>query len=101
MASILWTVLIGFIAGAIAKKLTPGRGPGGFVVRMEPTGTLRWSRGFAASGAGTVSPADLAIDDGTVAAMGVFYGTADFGEGPRAVAATGGAGDTFVAGFAP
>jgi uncharacterized membrane protein YeaQ/YmgE (transglycosylase-associated protein family) len=34
MASILWTVLIGFIAGAIAKKLTPGRGPAGLIVTV-------------------------------------------------------------------
>ena len=30
--SILWTIIIGFIAGVIAKFLTPGRDPGGFVV---------------------------------------------------------------------
>jgi uncharacterized membrane protein YeaQ/YmgE (transglycosylase-associated protein family) len=34
MTSILWTVLIGFFAGAIAKWLTPGRGPGGFFVTV-------------------------------------------------------------------
>ena len=26
----VWTILIGFIAGFIAKALTPGKGPGGF-----------------------------------------------------------------------
>lgn len=26
----LWTILIGFAAGMIAKMLTPGAGPGGF-----------------------------------------------------------------------
>ena len=30
--SILWTIIIGFIAGVIAKFLTPGRDPGGFIV---------------------------------------------------------------------
>lgn len=34
MMAFLWTVVIGFLAGAIAKKLTPGRGPGGFVVTV-------------------------------------------------------------------
>lgn len=34
MTSILWTVIIGFLAGAIAKWLTPGRGPGGFFVTI-------------------------------------------------------------------
>lgn len=28
----LWTILIGFIAGLIAKALMPGKGPGGFIV---------------------------------------------------------------------
>jgi uncharacterized membrane protein YeaQ/YmgE (transglycosylase-associated protein family) len=30
--SILWTIIIGFIAGVIAKLLTPGRDPGGFII---------------------------------------------------------------------
>ena len=34
MTSVLWTVIIGFLAGAIAKWLTPGRGPGGFFVTI-------------------------------------------------------------------
>jgi uncharacterized membrane protein YeaQ/YmgE (transglycosylase-associated protein family) len=29
---IVWTILIGFIVGVIAKLLTPGRDPGGFFV---------------------------------------------------------------------
>ena len=27
---IVWTILIGFVAGLIAKAITPGTGPGGF-----------------------------------------------------------------------
>ena len=27
---LIWTLLIGFIAGLVAKLLTPGSGPGGF-----------------------------------------------------------------------
>ena len=27
---LLWTILIGFVAGLIAKAITPGAGPGGF-----------------------------------------------------------------------
>jgi uncharacterized membrane protein YeaQ/YmgE (transglycosylase-associated protein family) len=27
---IIWTILIGFVVGLIAKLLTPGTGPGGF-----------------------------------------------------------------------
>ena len=29
---ILWTILIGFLAGALAKFLMPGKDPGGFIV---------------------------------------------------------------------
>jgi uncharacterized membrane protein YeaQ/YmgE (transglycosylase-associated protein family) len=28
----IWTILIGFIAGAVAKLLMPGKDPGGFIV---------------------------------------------------------------------
>ena len=27
---LIWTILIGFVAGLIAKVITPGAGPGGF-----------------------------------------------------------------------
>ena len=29
---ILWTIIIGFVAGVIAKFLMPGRDPGGFII---------------------------------------------------------------------
>jgi len=29
---IIWTILIGLIAGAVAKLLMPGRDPGGFII---------------------------------------------------------------------
>ena len=29
---IIWTILIGFVVGLLAKMLTPGREPGGFLV---------------------------------------------------------------------
>lgn len=29
---IIWTIIIGFIAGLIAKFLMPGRDPGGFII---------------------------------------------------------------------
>ena len=31
---ILWMIIIGFAVGAIAKLLTPGRDPGGFIVTI-------------------------------------------------------------------
>jgi uncharacterized membrane protein YeaQ/YmgE (transglycosylase-associated protein family) len=30
--SILWTIIIGFVVGFVAKLLMPGRDPGGFVI---------------------------------------------------------------------
>ncbi len=29
---LIWTILIGFVIGAIAKFLMPGRDPGGFII---------------------------------------------------------------------
>ncbi|HZW13328.1 MAG TPA: GlsB/YeaQ/YmgE family stress response membrane protein [Noviherbaspirillum sp.] len=29
---IIWTILIGFIVGLLARALTPGKDPGGFIV---------------------------------------------------------------------
>jgi uncharacterized membrane protein YeaQ/YmgE (transglycosylase-associated protein family) len=31
---ILWTIVVGFVVGAIAKLLTPGRDPGGFIITI-------------------------------------------------------------------
>jgi uncharacterized membrane protein YeaQ/YmgE (transglycosylase-associated protein family) len=28
----LWTIIIGFLAGAVAKLLMPGKDPGGFII---------------------------------------------------------------------
>ena len=32
--SIIWTLIIGLLAGIVAKLLTPGRDPGGFIITM-------------------------------------------------------------------
>ena len=32
--SIIWTILIGFIIGVVAKFLMPGRDPGGFIITV-------------------------------------------------------------------
>jgi uncharacterized membrane protein YeaQ/YmgE (transglycosylase-associated protein family) len=32
--SLIWTVVIGFLAGLVAKFLMPGRDPGGFIVTI-------------------------------------------------------------------
>jgi len=31
---ILWTIVIGFVIGLIAKLLMPGRDPGGFIITI-------------------------------------------------------------------
>lgn len=32
--SLLWTILIGFVAGALAKFLMPGKDPGGMIITI-------------------------------------------------------------------
>ncbi|MDJ0390438.1 GlsB/YeaQ/YmgE family stress response membrane protein [Roseomonas sp. E05] len=32
--SIIWTIIIGLVAGLIAKMLMPGRDPGGFIITI-------------------------------------------------------------------
>ena len=32
--AILWTILIGFLVGLVAKFLMPGRDPGGFIITV-------------------------------------------------------------------
>jgi uncharacterized membrane protein YeaQ/YmgE (transglycosylase-associated protein family) len=32
MWHLIWTILIGFVAGLIAKAITPGKGPSGFLL---------------------------------------------------------------------
>lgn len=34
LMTILWTILIGFIVGLVAKFLMPGRDPGGFIITV-------------------------------------------------------------------
>jgi uncharacterized membrane protein YeaQ/YmgE (transglycosylase-associated protein family) len=34
MFAFLWAIIIGFVAGALAKLIMPGRDPGGFIVTI-------------------------------------------------------------------
>jgi uncharacterized membrane protein YeaQ/YmgE (transglycosylase-associated protein family) len=34
MFSLLWTLIIGLVVGAVAKLLMPGKGPGGWIITM-------------------------------------------------------------------
>lgn len=44
---LIWTILIGFVAGLIAKAITPGTGPGArgaFFSRLRSASAARWRR---------------------------------------------------------
>ena len=34
MLAFIWAIIIGFVAGAVAKLIMPGRDPGGFIVTI-------------------------------------------------------------------
>ncbi len=34
MLNLLWVIIIGFVAGAVAKLIMPGKDPGGFIVTI-------------------------------------------------------------------
>lgn len=34
MLHLLWVVIIGFVAGAVAKLIMPGKDPGGFIITI-------------------------------------------------------------------
>ncbi len=34
MLSFLWAIIVGFVAGTLAKLIMPGRDPGGFIVTI-------------------------------------------------------------------
>jgi uncharacterized membrane protein YeaQ/YmgE (transglycosylase-associated protein family) len=34
MTHLLWVVIIGFVAGAVAKFIMPGKDPGGFIITI-------------------------------------------------------------------
>lgn len=52
MGHFIWSLIIGLIAGAIAKLIMPGKDPGGFVITMllgvagSFLGTFLWSMLF-------------------------------------------------------
>lgn len=58
MGHFIWSLIIGLIAGAIAKLLMPGRDPGGFVITMllgvagSFLGTFLYSMIFSANADG-------------------------------------------------
>ena len=58
--AIVWTIIIGFFAGLIAKMITPGKGPGGFFM----TAVLGIAGSIAATylgqGLGLYQPAQFA-----------------------------------------
>jgi uncharacterized membrane protein YeaQ/YmgE (transglycosylase-associated protein family) len=55
----LWTILIGFLAGVIAKFLMPGKGPEGFIITTLLGIVGSWVGGWLAGMAGMSSNVGL------------------------------------------
>ena len=59
MGSILWMIILGLIAGAIAKLIMPGRDPGGIIVTIllgiagSVVGGFLWNMLFGSDGNNT------------------------------------------------
>jgi uncharacterized membrane protein YeaQ/YmgE (transglycosylase-associated protein family) len=52
MLSILWTLIIGLVVGAIAKLIMPGKDPGGIIVTMLIGVAGAFLAGFIGQGLG-------------------------------------------------
>jgi uncharacterized membrane protein YeaQ/YmgE (transglycosylase-associated protein family) len=52
MLSILWTLVVGLVVGAIAKLLMPGKDPGGIIVTMLIGVAGAFLAGFIGQGLG-------------------------------------------------
>lgn len=66
----LWTILIGFLAGVIAKFLMPGKGPEGFIITTLLGIVGSWVGGWLAGMAG-MSP-NVGLIGSVVGAMVVL-----------------------------
>ena len=66
--SIIWTIVIGFIVGLLAKLVMPGKDPGGFIITaaLGIAGSLLASYGGRALG--------LYVGDETAGFIGAFLG---------------------------
>lgn len=74
---IIWMIIIGFIAGVIAKLLVPGRDPGGFIITtlLGIAGALL--AGFLGRTMGWYGPNDsagfIASIVGAVIILGIYH----------------------------
>ena len=55
---LIWTLIIGWIVGAIAKLLMPGKDPGGFIVTMLLGVAGAFLAGFLGRALGWYEPGD-------------------------------------------
>jgi uncharacterized membrane protein YeaQ/YmgE (transglycosylase-associated protein family) len=76
--SILWAMVVGLVIGAIAKLLTPGKDPGGFIVTMllGVGGSLvafLVGRAFGWYSGGQPGPGLIASILGAVALLAIYH----------------------------
>jgi uncharacterized membrane protein YeaQ/YmgE (transglycosylase-associated protein family) len=60
MLSILWTLVVGLVVGAIAKLLMPGKDPGGIIVTMLIGVAGAFLAGFIGQGLGWYETSEAA-----------------------------------------
>jgi uncharacterized membrane protein YeaQ/YmgE (transglycosylase-associated protein family) len=56
--SILWTLLVGLVVGAVAKLLMPGKDPGGFIITILLGIAGAFVARFVGKAAGLYNPTD-------------------------------------------
>ena len=57
--SILWTIIVGLVVGAIAKLLMPGRDPGGFIITILLGIAGSFLAGWGGRAAGFYQPGEV------------------------------------------
>jgi uncharacterized membrane protein YeaQ/YmgE (transglycosylase-associated protein family) len=57
--SILWTIIVGLVVGAIAKLLMPGRDPGGFIITILLGIAGSFLAGWGGRAAGIYQPGEV------------------------------------------
>jgi uncharacterized membrane protein YeaQ/YmgE (transglycosylase-associated protein family) len=57
--SILWTIIVGLVVGAVAKLLMPGRDPGGFIITILLGIAGSFLAGWGGQAAGLYRPGEV------------------------------------------
>lgn len=56
----IWTIIIGFVIGVVAKFLMPGKDPGGFIITVLLGIVGSWFAGFLGTQMGIYAPSEPA-----------------------------------------